>query len=112
MRFDEFPHGGVLDPRHPDAAILTPLDDLFYDTVRDMYYAERDILRTLPKLQKAAVPDAVAATIGFDFFLTIPYFQLRIDSFQDFLLAGLLLLVGLAVSELASWGIRQSASAT
>jgi len=60
----------------------------------------------------AGVLAAVAATIGFDFFLTVPYFQLRIDSFQDVLLAGLLLLVGLAVSELASWGIRQSAAAT
>ena len=33
------------------------LEDLFYDTLRDMYYAERHILRTLPKLQKAAVSD-------------------------------------------------------
>ncbi|MCC6494764.1 MAG: ferritin-like domain-containing protein [Propionibacteriaceae bacterium] len=33
------------------------LDSLFYDTLRDMYYAERHILRTLPKLQKAAVSD-------------------------------------------------------
>lgn len=33
------------------------LDSLFYDTLRDMYYAERHILRTLPKLQKAAASD-------------------------------------------------------
>jgi ferritin-like metal-binding protein YciE len=29
------------------------LDDLFYETLRDMYYAEKKILRTLPKLAKA-----------------------------------------------------------
>lgn len=33
------------------------LDKLFYDTLRDMYYAERHIISTLPKLQEAAVSD-------------------------------------------------------
>ena len=33
------------------------LDNLFYDTLRDMYYAERHIISTLPKLQDAAVSD-------------------------------------------------------
>jgi ferritin-like metal-binding protein YciE len=37
------------------------LDALFYDTVRDMYYAERHILSTLPKLQKAAASDELKA---------------------------------------------------
>lgn len=54
---------------------------------------------------------ALAAAAGFDFFLTTPYLQLRIDRAEDILLAVLLLVVGLAVSELASWGIRQSAAA-
>lgn len=60
----------------------------------------------------AGVLAAVASTVGFDFFLTVPYLQLRIDSVEDIVLALLLLLVGLAVSELASWGIRQSAAAS
>jgi len=30
------------------------LDDLFYDTLKDIYFAERQILKTLPKLAKAA----------------------------------------------------------
>ena len=30
------------------------LGDLFYDTLRDIYFAERQILKTLPKLAKAA----------------------------------------------------------
>ena len=30
------------------------LDDLFHDTLKDVYYAERKILATLPKMAKAA----------------------------------------------------------
>ena len=30
------------------------LDDLFHDTLRDIYYAERKILKALPKMQRAA----------------------------------------------------------
>jgi K+-sensing histidine kinase KdpD len=59
----------------------------------------------------AGVLAALSAAVGFDVFLTRPYFQLRIDAVEDAELAALLLLVGLAVSELASWGIRQSRSA-
>jgi K+-sensing histidine kinase KdpD len=55
---------------------------------------------------------AMSAAVGFDFFLTRPYFGLQIDSAEDIELAVLLLLIGLAVSELASWAIRQNASAT
>jgi K+-sensing histidine kinase KdpD len=55
---------------------------------------------------------AVSAAAGFDFFLTQPYFRLQIDSTEDIELAALLLLIGLAVSELASWGIRQNIAAT
>ena len=30
------------------------LEDLFYDTLKDIYYAERKILKTLPKMMRAA----------------------------------------------------------
>lgn len=30
------------------------LNDLFYDTLKDIYFAERQILKTLPKMAKAA----------------------------------------------------------
>ena len=33
------------------------LDDLFYDTLKDIYYAERKILKALPKMAKAAVDE-------------------------------------------------------
>lgn len=37
------------------------LESLFYDTLRDMYYAERHILKSLPKLERAAVSDELKA---------------------------------------------------
>lgn len=38
------------------------LEDLFYDTLKDIYFAEKKISKTLPKMAKAAVsPDLKAA---------------------------------------------------
>jgi ferritin-like metal-binding protein YciE len=38
------------------------LDDLFHDTLKDVYYAERKILKALPKMARAAqAPDLQAA---------------------------------------------------
>ncbi|HRA95286.1 MAG TPA: DUF892 family protein, partial [Aestuariivirga sp.] len=38
------------------------LDDLFHDTLKDIYYAERKILAALPKMAKAAqAPELKAA---------------------------------------------------
>jgi len=36
------------------------LEDLFIDTLRDIYYAERKILKALPKMQRAAQSDKLA----------------------------------------------------
>lgn len=33
---------------------LKTLDDLFYETLKDIYYAERKILKTLPKMARGA----------------------------------------------------------
>ena len=35
------------------------LHDLFHDTLRDIYYAERKILKALPKMKRAAQSDAL-----------------------------------------------------
>ncbi len=35
------------------------LEDLFHDTLKDIYYAERKILKTLPKMKRAAQADAL-----------------------------------------------------
>jgi len=40
------------------------LDDLFLDTLKDIYYAERQILKALPKMAKAAVSPELKA--GFE----------------------------------------------
>lgn len=37
------------------------LEDLFHDTLKDIYYAERKILKTLPKMARAADSDALKA---------------------------------------------------
>jgi ferritin-like metal-binding protein YciE len=40
------------------------LDDLFLDTLKDIYYAERQIVKTLPKMAKAATAPELRA--GFE----------------------------------------------
>lgn len=40
------------------------LDDLFLDTLKDIYYAEKQIVKTLPKMAKAAEASALKA--GFE----------------------------------------------
>lgn len=40
------------------------LDDLFLDTLKDIYYAERQIVKTLPKMAKAATSPQLKA--GFE----------------------------------------------
>jgi len=37
------------------------LDSLYYDTLRDVYYAERHILKTLPKLEASATTEELKA---------------------------------------------------
>ena len=39
------------------------LDDLFHDTLKDLYFAERKILATLPKLMKAAQNEDLKAAL-------------------------------------------------
>jgi len=39
------------------------LNDLFHDTLKDIYYAERKILKTLPKMARAAQADELKAAI-------------------------------------------------
>ncbi|MES5097220.1 ferritin-like domain-containing protein [Agrobacterium sp. BA1120] len=37
------------------------LDDLFYDTLKDIYYAERQVLKALPKMARAATDPKLKA---------------------------------------------------
>ncbi|MGV8907458.1 MAG: DUF4118 domain-containing protein [Propionicimonas sp.] len=54
----------------------------------------------------------LASAAGFDFFLTSPYLSPNIANPEDIEVAVVLLLVGLAVNELALWGGRQGARAS
>ena len=59
----------------------------------------------------AGVGAALSAALSFDFFLTLPYGSLTIDNNEDVELAVVLVVVGLAVTEIALWGRRQQAAA-
>ena len=54
---------------------------------------------------------AVSAGAAFDFFLTEPYQRFTIEDPDDIQVAVLLVLIGVAVTELALWGHRQQARA-
>jgi K+-sensing histidine kinase KdpD len=60
----------------------------------------------------SAVVAALSSAAWFDFFLTRPYHSFTITSRDDVETAVLLVLVGLAVTEIALWGRRQQARAS
>ncbi|GAA1882923.1 DUF4118 domain-containing protein [Lapillicoccus jejuensis] len=60
----------------------------------------------------AAVLSAVVGGLSFDFFLTAPYETLAISNRDDVEAFVLVVLVGLAVTELALWGRRRQAEAS
>lgn len=55
---------------------------------------------------------AAMSALSLDFFFTTPYFRLTIDNGDDLETVLLLVLVGIAVSELALWGRAQQARAS
>ena len=59
----------------------------------------------------AGILAAVCAGAAFDFFLTEPYLRFTIDDPDDIEAAVLLVLIGIAVTEIALWGHRQQAGA-
>lgn len=63
-------------------------------------------------IRAAGLVAAVSSAVWFDFFLTEPYNQLSIADRGDIETNVLLLLVGVAVTEIALWGRRQQAHAS
>jgi hypothetical protein len=55
----------------------------------------------------AGLASAAVAAVAFDFFHTRPYYSLKIDSLDDALAALLLLLIGLAVGQVATTSIKR-----
>jgi K+-sensing histidine kinase KdpD len=60
----------------------------------------------------AGVVAALSSAVWFDFFLTEPYLRFTISDRNDVETAVLLTLVGVAVTEIAGWGIRQRTRAS
>lgn len=60
----------------------------------------------------AGILAAVSAAVWFDFFLTRPYERFSITRSTDVETTVLILLIGVAVTELAVWGRRQQLAAT
>jgi K+-sensing histidine kinase KdpD len=60
----------------------------------------------------AGIVAAVSAAVWFDFFLTKPYEKFSITSRTDIETTVLLLVIGVAITELAVWGRRQHAAAS
>jgi hypothetical protein len=58
----------------------------------------------------AGITTAVAAAAGYNFFHTRPYHSLRIDSGRDIATVGLLVLIGIIVSEMSAWRRRTQAA--
>ena len=63
-------------------------------------------------LRSAGLLAAVSSAAWFDFFLTVPYGRFTIDDRADIETTVLLILVGVAVTEICLWGRRQQAKAS
>ena len=63
-------------------------------------------------IRLAGVLAAVSSAVWFDFFLTVPYDSFSIGNSNDVEQAVLLLLIGIAVTQIAIWGHRQQARAS
>jgi K+-sensing histidine kinase KdpD len=85
---------GVAPDRVPDASVAVGLVLLI-------------VAAAATGVRPAGMVAAASSAVWFDLFLTRPYRSLAIDSAEDVEVAVLLLVVGVAVTELALWGQRQ-----
>ena len=89
---------------------------LFRDTVANTNAALGLVLLVVAAaatgIRLAGIVAALSSAVGFDYFLTEPYYTLNISDRADIETAVLLLLVGAAVTEVALWGRREQARAS
>ena len=71
-----------------------------------------DRRRASTGIRRPGSPRPLSSAVWFDFFLTEPYHQFAITDPADLETAALLVLVGIAVTEIALWGRRQQARAS
>ena len=93
------------------AAVLLPIRDDVDNTNVALLLVVVVVAVASVGIRTAAAVAALSAAASFNFFHTVPYYSLRIDSHDDVETAALLLLVGLAVGELASRGLQAQAAA-
>jgi hypothetical protein len=92
-------------------AVLGLLRDAMDPSTAAMVLVLPVVASAAPGDRVAGVVAALAAAGSFDFFLTEPYYSLSIHRDSDLQLAVALVVVGLAVTEIALWGRRQQAVA-
>jgi K+-sensing histidine kinase KdpD len=91
---------------------LSPFRDVVANTNAALGLVLLVVVAASTGIRAAGVVAALSSTAWFDFFLTQPYHQFAITDPADIETAVLLVLVGLAVSEIALWGRRQQARAS
>ena len=94
------------------AAILVPFRTSFPNTDAALAMLLVVVAVAANGYRLAGVLAAVSAAVWFDFFLTQPYERLSITHRTDIETTVLLLVIGVAVTEIAVWGRRQQAAAT
>jgi K+-sensing histidine kinase KdpD len=94
------------------AAILVPFRSSFPNTDAALALILVVVAVAANGDRLAGIVAAVSATVWYDFFLTKPYERFSITSRTDIETTVLLLVIGVAVTELAVWGRRQHAAAS
>jgi len=94
------------------AATLHALRDQVTTTTAALVLVLLVVAAAATGLRSAGILAALSAGVWFDFFLTEPYLSLKVTSTDDIQATVLLLVVGIAVSEIALWGRRQAARAS
>jgi len=89
------------------AAVLMPFRSAFANTDLALIMVLVTVGVAAVGNRVAGILAAISTAVWFDFFFTQPYQRLSIDRRVDMETTVLLLLVGVAVSELAVWGRRQ-----
>ena len=94
------------------AAILAPFRTSFPNTDAALALVLTVVAVAATGNRLAGILASVSATVWFDFFLTQPYDRFAIAGRTDIETTVLLLVVGIAVTEIAVWGRRQHVAAS
>lgn len=103
--------GGLVGPLAL-AAILVPFRTSFANTDAALAMILLVVLVAAIGNRLAGYVAAISASVWFDFFLTRPYERFTINRATDIVTTVLLLVIGIAVTEIAVWGRRQHAAAS